>query len=62
MQDRKEMLKQTFKDWKLFLNDDKWEHIIAENDPEERKETTEENGQNSKGTWCSSESPGHISP
>ena len=37
MQDRKEMLKQTFKDWKLILNDDKWEHIIAENDPEERK-------------------------
>ena len=37
MQNRKEMLKQTFKDWKLILNDDKWEHIIAENDPEERK-------------------------
>ena len=37
MQNRKEMLKQAFKDWKLILNDDKWEHIIAENDPEERK-------------------------
>ena len=38
MQNRKEMLKQTFKDWKLILNDDKWEHIIAENDPEERRQ------------------------
>ena len=37
MQNRKEVLKQTFKDWKLILNDDKWEHIIAENDLEERK-------------------------
>ena len=33
MQHRKELLKQTFGDWKLTLNDDKWEHIIAENDP-----------------------------
>ena len=37
MQNRKEILKQTFKNWKLILNDDKWEHIIVENDPEERK-------------------------
>ena len=37
MQNRKDLLKQTFKDWKLILNDDKWEHIIAENDLEERK-------------------------
>ena len=37
IQNRKEVLKQTFKDWKLILNDDRWEHIIAENDPEERK-------------------------
>ena len=37
MQHRKELLKQTFGDWKLILNDDKWEHIIAESDPEERK-------------------------
>ena len=37
MQNREDLLKQTFKDWKLILNDDKWEHIIAESDPEERK-------------------------
>ena len=37
MQNRKEMLKQTFKNWKLILNDDKWEHFIVKNDPEERK-------------------------
>ena len=37
MQNRKDILKQTFKNWKLILNDDKWEHIIVENDPEERK-------------------------
>ena len=37
MQHRKELLKQTFGDWKLILNGDKCEHIIAESDPEERK-------------------------
>ena len=37
MQHRKELLKQNFKDWKLILNDDQWEHIIAENDPEDGK-------------------------
>ena len=37
VQNGKELMKQTFGDWKLTLNDDKWEHIIAENDPEERK-------------------------
>ena len=61
MQHRKEMLKQAFKDWKLILNDDKWEHIIAENDPEERETTAEVNGQNSKNTRCSSECLGHVS-
>ena len=61
MQDRKEMLKQTFKDWKLILNDDKWEHIIAENDPEERKRQRKKMDKTAKNTWCSSERPGHIS-
>ena len=37
MQHCKELLQQPFGDWKLILNDDKWEHIIAESDPEERK-------------------------
>ena len=37
MQNSKELMKQTFGYWKLTLNDDKWDHIIAENDPEERK-------------------------
>ena len=37
MQHRKELLKKTFGDWKLTLNDDKREHITAANDPEERK-------------------------
>ena len=62
MQNRKELLKQTFKDWKLLLNDDKWEHIVAENDPEERKKTTaEENGQGSKNSRYSSERVGYVS-
>ena len=31
------LLEQTFGDWMLILNDDKWEHTFAENDPEEKK-------------------------
>ena len=37
MQQFKELMKQTFDDWKLTLNDDTWEHIICEADPEARK-------------------------
>ena len=29
VQNRKDLLKQTFKDWKLILNDDKWEHTSS---------------------------------
>ena len=37
MQQYKEKMKQTFGDWKLTTNDDKWEHITADSDPEKRK-------------------------
>ena len=37
MQNRKEILKQTSEDLKLILDDEKLDHIISENDPEERK-------------------------
>ena len=42
MQERKEMLKQTLKDWKLILNDDKWEHIIAENGSDKERKWTKQ--------------------
>ena len=61
MQHRKDLLRQTFGDWKLTLNDDKWEHIVAENDPEERKRQRK-NGQHGTNAQCTPERFGYVSP
>ena len=59
LQNRKEILKQTFKNWKLILNDVGAHHRGERSRGTET--TAEENGQNSKNTRYSSERRGYVS-